>query len=113
MPFTPEFMQSTSRFRALLIVFYVIFLTAYHVQTQRRGSAEMQSSMLEAKWSQAQTEMDAMRRSQAQTAVYQHDMRHHLERDRRVFISRPDRTGAGLYPPCTVRGRGTERPALL
>ncbi len=36
---------------ALLIVFYVIFLTAYHVQTQRRGSAEMQSSMLEAKWS--------------------------------------------------------------
>ena len=51
---------------ALLIVFYVIFLTAYHVQTQRRGSAEMQSSMLEAKW------------SQAQTAVYQHDMRHHL-----------------------------------
>ncbi len=38
----------------------------------------MQSSMLEAKWSQAQTEMDAMRRSQAQTAVYQHDMRHHL-----------------------------------
>lgn len=63
---------------ALLIVFYVIFLTAYHVQTQRRGSAEMQSSMLEAKWSQAQTEMDAMRRSQAQTAVYQHDMRHHL-----------------------------------
>ena len=63
---------------ALLIVFYVIFLTAYHVQTQRRSSAEMQSSMLEAKWSQAQTEMDAMRRSQAQTAVYQHDMRHHL-----------------------------------
>lgn len=63
---------------ALLLVFYVVFLTAYHVQTQRRGSAEMQSSMLEAKWAQAQTEMDALRRSQAQTAVYQHDMRHHL-----------------------------------
>ena len=69
---------------ALLIVFYVIFLTAYHVQTQRRGSAEMQSSMLEAKWSQAQTEMDAMRRSQAQTAVYQHDMRHHLNQISRL-----------------------------
>ena len=80
---------------ALLIVFYVIFLTAYHVQTQRRGSAEMQSSMLEAKWSQAQTEMDAMRRSQAQTAVYQHDMRHHLNMlDGLLSAGRPDEAAA-------------------
>ena len=80
---------------ALLIVFYVIFLTAYHVQTQRRGSAEMQSSMLEAKWSQAQTEMDAMRRSQAQTAVYQHDMRHHLNMlDGLLSAERPDEAAA-------------------
>ena len=63
---------------ALLVVFYVLFLTAYHVQLQRRTRAELQSSMLEAKWSQAQTEMETLRRSQAQTSVYQHDMRHHL-----------------------------------
>lgn len=76
---------------ALLLVFYVVFLTAYHVQTQRRGSAEMQSSMLEAKWAQAQTEMDALRRSQAQTAVYQHDMRHHLNAiDAYLSADRPE-----------------------
>ena len=63
---------------AVFVVFYVIFLTAYHVQMQQRGQAEMQSSMLEAKWTQAQTEMDALRRSQTQAALYQHDMRHHL-----------------------------------
>ena len=34
--------------------------------------------MLEVKWSQAQTQMNTLRRVQTQTAVYQHDMRHHL-----------------------------------
>ena len=38
----------------------------------------MQNSMLEAGLKQSQTEMDALRRSEVQTAVYQHDMRHHL-----------------------------------
>ena len=62
----------------VLITFYVMFLTAYHVQSARRAETEMQNSMLEAGLKQSQTEMDALRRSEMQTAVYQHDMRHHL-----------------------------------
>ena len=63
---------------AVLVAFYVLFLTAYHAQSERSRQAELQSSMLEVKWSQAQTQMDTLRRAQTQTAVYQHDMRHHL-----------------------------------
>lgn len=63
---------------AVLVVFYVVFLTAYHAQSERNHQAELQSSMLEVKWSQAQTQMDTLRSAQTQTAVYQHDMRHHL-----------------------------------
>ena len=63
---------------ALLVAFYVVFLTAYHTQTERGYRAELQSSMLEVKWSQAQAQMNTLRRVQTQTAVYQHDMRHHL-----------------------------------
>ena len=61
-----------------LVVFYVLFLPAFHVQSQKRSSAEMQRSLLEVELKQSQQEMDAMRASEMQTAVYQHDMRHHL-----------------------------------
>ena len=61
-----------------LIVFYVAFLTAYHVQTQNRTQAEMQRSMLESELKQSQLEIDALHRTESQTAVYQHDMRHHM-----------------------------------
>ena len=61
-----------------LIIFYVMFLTAYHAQSSRRAQAEMQSTMLEAGLKQSQIEVDALRRAEMQTAVYQHDMRHHL-----------------------------------
>ncbi len=61
-----------------IIIFYVMFLTAYHVLMSRSVQAEMQSSMLESQLRQSQFEIDSMRRSERQTAVYQHDMRHHL-----------------------------------
>jgi len=61
-----------------LIVFYVAFLTAYHVLSQDRAQAQLQSSMLDAELEQSRTELETLRRVQAQTAVYQHDMRHHL-----------------------------------
>ena len=62
----------------MIILFYVAFLTAYHVQSQKRADAELQSSLLETALKQSQLEMDSLRRSELQTAVYQHDMRHHL-----------------------------------
>ena len=61
-----------------LILFYLLFLTAYHVQSRRSSAAETQRSVLEMELRQSQTEMDALRAAAAQTAVYQHDMRHHL-----------------------------------
>lgn len=62
----------------VLILFYVLFLTAYHVQARRRAEAELQSSMLEAELTQSQLEMEVLRSGEMQAAIYQHDMRHHL-----------------------------------
>ena len=61
-----------------LIVFYVMFLSAYHKQMQTRADAELQRSMLEAELKQAEVEMEGLRSVETQVAVYQHDMRHHL-----------------------------------
>ena len=61
-----------------LVTFYVLFLPAFHTQTQKRTAAEMQRSMLESELEQSQLEMDSLRQLEAQTAIYQHDMRHHL-----------------------------------
>ena len=62
----------------MLVTFYILFLPAFHAQAQKRADAEMQRSMLEAELEQSQAEMDSLRRMETQTAVYQHDMRHHL-----------------------------------
>lgn len=61
-----------------LIVFYVMFLSAYHKQMQTRADAELQRSMLEAELKQAEIEVEGLRSVETQVAVYQHDMRHHL-----------------------------------
>ena len=61
-----------------LIVFYVMFLSAYHKQMQTRADAELQRSMLEAELKQAEIEVSGLRNMETQVAVYQHDMRHHL-----------------------------------
>ena len=61
-----------------LILFYVVFLTAYHHETQERTKAELQSSAQAALLRHAQKEMDALRQAQMQAAIYRHDMRHHL-----------------------------------
>lgn len=61
-----------------LIVFYVLFLTLYHVQLRKKAQAELQRAMLETALKKAQTEMERLKVSAHQTAVYHHDMRHHL-----------------------------------
>lgn len=62
----------------ILIIFYVIFLTAYHAQSQKRAQTELQKSMLEAALKQSASEIENLRHVKMQTLVYQHDMRHHL-----------------------------------
>lgn len=79
----------------VLITFYVLFLPAFHLQSQRRADAEMQRSMLEAELEQSQSEMDSLHRLETQTAVYQHDMRHHLNMlDGLLSAGRPDEATA-------------------
>lgn len=63
----------------VLIVFYVLFLALYHVQLQRKAQVELQSTMLETELEQAHGEMERLKSAARQTAVYQHDMRHHLQ----------------------------------
>lgn len=61
-----------------LLVFYILFLPAFHMQSRKRAAAEMERSLLEVELKQSRQDMDALRQSEMQTAVYQHDMRHHL-----------------------------------
>lgn len=68
----------TEFFPTALIIFYLIFLAAYHVQTQKRTQAELERSMLEVELKQSGAELENLRRVETQTAIYQHNMRHHL-----------------------------------
>ena len=79
----------------VLIVFYILFLPAFHVQTQSRSHAEMERSLLEVELEQSQQEMDTIREAETQAAVYQHDMRHHLNMlDGLLSAERPDEAAA-------------------
>lgn len=62
----------------IIIVFYVVFMTAYRNQEQKRHQAELQNSRFQSQLKQAEAEMTALRLSEKQSAVYQHDIRHHL-----------------------------------
>ena len=68
----------TEFFSTAIILFYVVFLAAYHTQTQQRMDAELQKSVLERELKQSGVELEALRHMETQTAIYQHDMRHHL-----------------------------------
>lgn len=68
----------TEFFPTALIVFYVAFLTAYHLQIQKRSQAELQKSVLEVELKQSGVELESMRRVENQTAIYRHNLRHHL-----------------------------------
>lgn len=63
---------------SVLIIFYVAFLTAYRQQLQQSSQTQMQSSILATQLRQAEAELTALRRSESQSAIYRHDMRHHL-----------------------------------
>ena len=79
----------------LLVTFYILFLPAFHDQMQHRSDAEMRRSMLEAELEQSRRDMDALRQMEAQTAIYQHDMRHHLNMlDGLLSAGRPDEAAA-------------------
>ena len=65
-------------FPTAIIVFYMAFFTAYHTQEQKKSKAELEKSILEIEMKQSETELANLRNAQTQTAIYQHNMRHHL-----------------------------------
>ena len=79
-----------------LAVFYLFFLTVYHVQEQEHGQAVLQNSLLEAELRQAHLEMESLRSAEKQTAIHQHDVRHHLA-VLQNYLSTGDTAQAGEY----------------
>ena len=62
----------------VLILFYVLFITAYHFQMQQYAQEELRNSILEINQKEALTEISMLRQAEMRAAIYQHDMRHHL-----------------------------------
>lgn len=65
-------------FPTLLGLFYMIYTTAYRQQLRRGAQAELMNSMMGGQLRQAENDMASLRQAEAQSAGYQHDMRHHL-----------------------------------
>lgn len=63
---------------AAMALFYVVFVTVYHDEVQRRNKIELQNSMLAMQFEQAKNDIYVLGQMQEQTAVYRHDMRHHF-----------------------------------
>lgn len=63
---------------AAMALFYIFFVTIYHGEVQNRSQTELENSMLAMELDAAAQQVEAMEQSQAQAAVYRHDMRHHL-----------------------------------
>lgn len=63
---------------AAMALFYLGFITLYHYQVQKRSQAELQNSVLAMQLSAAGKQAEELLKTREQTAVYRHDMRHHL-----------------------------------
>lgn len=87
----------------LLLVFYILLLTAYHTQQQKRTEAELRHSMLEAELKQSETEIENLHKAEKQTAIYQHDMRHHLRMiDHFIAVGEIPRAREYIQGVCTA-----------
>lgn len=70
---------------------YMAYTTAYRRQLQRQTQAELLNSMMAVQLKQAEAEMSSLRQADAQSAIYRHDMRHHLAAiDSFLTTGRPD-----------------------
>ncbi len=65
-------------FPSVLSMFYIVFIIVYSVEMQRRNKLELDNAMLAAQSERAKNEIFSLQQVQKQTAIYRHDMRHHL-----------------------------------
>lgn len=65
-------------FPSVLSMFYIIFIIAYCNEMQKRNRLKLDNLMLETKFEHAANVIFTLQQVQNQTAIYRHDMRHHL-----------------------------------
>lgn len=63
---------------SLVSMFYFVFILIYYSEMQRRSNAESEGMVMSIQINQAKIELSAFLESQEKTAIYRHDMRHHL-----------------------------------
>ena len=63
---------------SVICTFYLIFVLLYYKETQKQTEAQRERDIFAAQFEHARLELDTMRRMQSNTAIYRHDMRHHL-----------------------------------
>ena len=61
-----------------LVLFFVLFAVVYRREMEKRRSTETLANSLELRLSSAKEEIHMLRMLEEQTAVYRHDLRHHL-----------------------------------
>lgn len=61
-----------------LVLFFILFVIAYQREMEKRADAERQTSALEMRLTHAEQEINLLRTIQNQTAIYRHDLHHHL-----------------------------------
>jgi sensor histidine kinase regulating citrate/malate metabolism len=59
-------------------MFYFIFINFHYNEIQRRSNAEKESMLLSVQIKQAKKDLNEFWEQQEKTAIYRHDMRHHL-----------------------------------
>ena len=63
---------------SVICTFYLIFVLLYYNETQKQTEAQRERDIFASQFQHAQRELDTMRQIQKNTAIYRHDMRHHL-----------------------------------
>ena len=61
-----------------MLLFFIFFIIVFQRESEKRRLAEQQSFILEMRLEHAGREIETLRTVQEQTAIYRHDMRHHL-----------------------------------
>ncbi|MEG2166123.1 MAG: GHKL domain-containing protein [Ruthenibacterium sp.] len=62
----------------VMVLFYVWFIVVYHGEVQKTAQIQMERNMLSMQMETAKMQLNVLRTSQEQAAIYRHDMRHHL-----------------------------------
>jgi len=63
---------------SVICTFYLVFVLQYYNESRKQEVAQRERDIFASQLQQAQIELDTMRQMQKGTAIYRHDMRHHL-----------------------------------